>query len=83
MTGAMTDLLNQYPDGLDLFDVWRVERLVRDQALDILIFSFRLWHVHKRREALKLFSHICLFLPLVLADLHFWKILKYLSRPTK
>lgn len=73
---AMSDLLNQYPDGLSLSNPGAVEKLVLDQALDMLIFSLRLWQVNKRKEALRLFSHTCFFLPQLLANPQFRKILK-------
>jgi len=82
MTEAFSDLLNQYPDRLNLSDAEQVKKLVHDQALDILIFSFRLWQVHKRWEASILLLNTSLSMPRVLTDPHFWKSIKSLGQNT-
>jgi len=71
---SVSDLLAKYPDRLGLSDTC-VKRWIRQQRLDIIIFSFRLWKCHWPKISIRLFSNICLSIPSLLKDTQFRKII--------
>jgi glycosyltransferase involved in cell wall biosynthesis len=75
LSGAFSEVLDQYPGKLALSDT-PIEEFVRMQDLDVVIFSYRAWKANQRTAAFRLFGSVCFRIPFLIFDQQFRKILK-------